>query len=217
MKLAYVLGEFPSLSETFILREILELRRRGFEISLFALNRPAVGVVHAEAAPLLEAVRYRPAVLSATSLAAMWHFGFRHPRRLVRAIGQTVAATASHPRMMLHCLRNVPTAAFFARNALSFGAAHVHAHFASMPADVAWMMSTLMACDFSISAHAAIFICNRVGRWRASFAQPGSWLSVPGTGPMKFGAGWARGQVTCAWFLTAYHSTRASPPMTVPR
>ena len=204
MKLAYVLGEFPSLSETFILRELLELRRRGFELQIFALvdtriskasprssrrtrrkdteciDRPGLlrglralrgeesrcscctdvdtrtrnGVVH-EAAPFLASVHYRPAFLSAESLAALAYWAVRHPGRLARAIGQTVAATAGHPTAMLHCLRNVPTAAVFGRQAIRFGASHVHAHFASMPADVARMMSTLMGCGFSLSAHAA--------------------------------------------------------------
>ena len=202
MKLAYVLGEFPSLSETFILREMLELRRRGFEMKVFALADsrtrvvtprrarrsrrtitegigilrvlPALrgerfrcgcfgeghrqtpsDVVHDEAEPLSAEVCYRPAILSVESLAAMWHFGFRHPVRLARAIGRTVAANAGHPVALLRCLRNLSTAAVFAREALRFGAAHIHAHFASMPADVARMMGALMACDFSISAHAA--------------------------------------------------------------
>lgn len=38
MKLAYLLNTFPSTSETFIAREIEALRRRGFEIEIFALN-----------------------------------------------------------------------------------------------------------------------------------------------------------------------------------
>jgi len=38
MKIAYVLGEYPSLSETFIAREIEALRRRGFEIEIWALK-----------------------------------------------------------------------------------------------------------------------------------------------------------------------------------
>lgn len=41
MKLAYLLGRYPSTSETFIAREVEELRRQGFEIVLFALNAGA--------------------------------------------------------------------------------------------------------------------------------------------------------------------------------
>lgn len=38
MKIAYVLGEYPSLSETFIAREIAALEKRGFEIEVWALR-----------------------------------------------------------------------------------------------------------------------------------------------------------------------------------
>jgi glycosyltransferase involved in cell wall biosynthesis len=42
MKVAYVLGTYPSLTETFIQREIDELRRQGVDVVVFALRRPAV-------------------------------------------------------------------------------------------------------------------------------------------------------------------------------
>jgi glycosyltransferase involved in cell wall biosynthesis len=38
MKIAYVLDEYPSLSETFIAREIAAQRRRGFDIDIWALR-----------------------------------------------------------------------------------------------------------------------------------------------------------------------------------
>ena len=38
MKIAYILDTYPSLTETFIAREIEALRRRGFEIEVFALH-----------------------------------------------------------------------------------------------------------------------------------------------------------------------------------
>lgn len=41
MKIAYVLAEYPSLTETFIAREIAALRRYGFEIEVWALKAGA--------------------------------------------------------------------------------------------------------------------------------------------------------------------------------
>src|SRR5260370_17265908 len=43
-KVAYVLSAFPSLSETFILQEILELERQGLLLRLFSLERPSAEV-----------------------------------------------------------------------------------------------------------------------------------------------------------------------------
>ncbi len=155
MKLAYVLGEFPSLSETFILREIIELRRRGFEITVCSLQRPADGVMHEEARGLLSSVCYRPAPFGIKAIGALALVLLQHPVRAMRAIGQTVAATWRDPLTLLRCLRHVPVAAAFVRHATRFGATHVHAHFASVPADVGRLMAGTMGVSFSFSAHAA--------------------------------------------------------------
>lgn len=154
MKLAYVLGTFPAVSETFILREILELRRRGLEIALFALRRPDGGPAVAAAGDLPALTCYRAPILNAAVMAALAHALVRHPVRFIRVLGRTLALAPHAPLEMLKRLRNVPAAAFFARRASRLGVEHVHAHFAFRPADVAWMMAELMGVGFSFSAHA---------------------------------------------------------------
>src|SRR4051812_45716385 len=37
---AYIAGVFPTYSETFVYREILELRRRGWRVEVCSLNQP---------------------------------------------------------------------------------------------------------------------------------------------------------------------------------
>jgi glycosyltransferase involved in cell wall biosynthesis len=154
IKLAYVLGTFPSLTETFIQREVDQLLRQGFDMIIFSLRHPA-GVprlaVTETASPL---VCYRPSLLSPAVIAAQWYFILRHPLRTLRAIWQTLATSLHNPIEMVKCLRNLPVAAFFARRAARFGAEHIHAHFAFMPVDVARMMSHLLGISFSFSAHA---------------------------------------------------------------
>lgn len=157
MKVAYVLGTFPSLSETFILREIVELRRQGVEIDIFALRRPVRGPMHAEADGLLAFTTYRPPILGAATVAAAAYFLLRHPIRLMRVLGWALAPRA--PVEWLRCLRNVPAAAFFARRALAAGVRHVHAHFAFAPADVACMMAGFTGLPFSFSGHARDIYC----------------------------------------------------------
>lgn len=48
MKIAYVLGEFPTLSETFIVREIVELIKRGNEVDICSLQPPKTSIIHGE-------------------------------------------------------------------------------------------------------------------------------------------------------------------------
>ena len=39
MKIAFVVSEFPALSETFILNQIVGLRKHGYEVDIYAENR----------------------------------------------------------------------------------------------------------------------------------------------------------------------------------
>src|SRR5690242_9195598 len=45
-RIAYVLRVFPKFSETFIVSELAELRRRGIDIRILALQSTAAGIRH---------------------------------------------------------------------------------------------------------------------------------------------------------------------------
>ena len=57
----YVLKRFPRLSETFVLRELLELEAQGERILIDALLPPEDGPAHAELADLRAPVQARDA------------------------------------------------------------------------------------------------------------------------------------------------------------
>ena len=48
MKLAYLVNVFPTLSETFILNEIIELIKRGHDVQIFSLSHPLEDLFHDE-------------------------------------------------------------------------------------------------------------------------------------------------------------------------
>jgi len=61
-RVAYVIGVFPKLSETFIANELAEVRRRGIEVKVLSLRRPAETLRHPVVAQarLEELVHYEP-------------------------------------------------------------------------------------------------------------------------------------------------------------
>src|SRR5256884_2059446 len=61
-RVAYVLRVFPKISETFIVSELAELRRRGIEVRILSLRPPAEALRHAlvEDAGLTERTLYDP-------------------------------------------------------------------------------------------------------------------------------------------------------------
>ena len=58
-KVGYVLEQFPKLSETFVLEEMLELERLGLDLTIFALSDPKESQVH-EKVENLRAETIRP-------------------------------------------------------------------------------------------------------------------------------------------------------------
>lgn len=152
MKLGYVLATFPCVTETFILREILELRRQGHSIEIFALRRPA-GVATREAPEPLGPVSYRAPALSAAAIRGQCHFLLRATGRYLRLLLSCVLG-GRVPGTMPVRIRRLLTAAQFALGAERCGVEHIHAHFAFVPADVALLMSGLLGLPFSVSAHA---------------------------------------------------------------
>src|SRR5262245_13851834 len=61
-RIAYVVNVFPKLSETFIIGELVELRRRGFEIRILSNRTPSESLRHriVDEAGLIERVVYVP-------------------------------------------------------------------------------------------------------------------------------------------------------------
>jgi glycosyltransferase involved in cell wall biosynthesis len=147
IRLAYIVGQFPSLSETFILREIVALRNKGFDMLIFSLNRPSSSKIHAEAVPLLSQVRYPSPFPSGRLIHNHYRVFCSAPSLYCREA----------VRSMLHGpagVRRFRLAADFAAEARRLHIDHLHAHFAFMPTDVAMIMACLLKRPFSFSAHA---------------------------------------------------------------
>lgn len=152
--IAFLVAEFPSLSETFILRELVELRRRGVSFVIYALRKASHSRVHEAAKPLIERVLYRPPLtrLSATLTSLCVCAGA--PLRSLGILGAVALALWSRPLLLLKSFRNFVAACYFAAQARRANITHIHAHFASMPATVGLAMSRLLGVKFTFTAHA---------------------------------------------------------------
>jgi hypothetical protein len=102
MNLVYIVGEYPSVTETFIQREMDALRARGVTLGVCALRGPGDSATAPDAALPPGAVRRGLACL-----------GRRH---------------AVRPVELLRACKHLPDALRFARLARRQGARHIHAH-----------------------------------------------------------------------------------------
>ncbi len=150
-RLGILLKTYPKISETFILREILELEAAGLSLHLFSLNRPTDAISHSENETVSAPVSYvscPPGRTEAGALADHAGLFLSAPFRYLRTLTATLTSGEDEP------LSVFGQAVRLARLALKSGIRHLHVHFANEPAAVALAMSGLTGIPYSLSAHA---------------------------------------------------------------
>ncbi len=152
-RIAYMMSRFPKITETFVLYEILELEKLGFEMAIYPLLRHRSAQTHAEAESLVRrAVHYQP-FLSPSIIGANLWFLFHRPIRYLRALWEIVSGTFGCSNFFLGALLFFPKCAWFARDMERRRIEHIHAHFANHPALAALFIHRLTHIPFSFTAH----------------------------------------------------------------
>ncbi|HLK10103.1 MAG TPA: glycosyltransferase [Candidatus Binatia bacterium] len=153
--LVVVVSQFPEPNETFIVREIGELRRLGFRVTILSLRPPPAAVPDPEARALLPLTVYPPKRLAAV-LAGAWATLRRRPRAALRALARGLAdALAALPTPLLAAkqLAVLPLALAYGGR-LPEGPARLHAHFATVPTAAVRVLAALRGQRYGFTAHA---------------------------------------------------------------
>ncbi len=146
------MSRFPALTETFVFTELEAVAARGVPVDLFPLRRERAALVHEEAAPLVDRARFTP-LLSLRIIAANLRCLFSRPVAYLGALATIVRANVGSARYLLGALAFFPKAVHLARLLSREGVKHVHAHFASHPAAVAFVIRRLTGIGYSFTAH----------------------------------------------------------------
>lgn len=157
--LAYVVRSFPSLSETFVMREIDALLDRGWDIRIFCLDAAAPALVHAQSERLRTRVIRPPRPAAPALFAGLVRACAAAPRGTAALLAQACRTGEPGIRPTLGRLRRALLALRFAALARRYGIRHVHAHFAFVTADVAALMARQLGTAYSVSAHAWDIYC----------------------------------------------------------
>jgi glycosyltransferase involved in cell wall biosynthesis len=153
-RVAYLVKRFPRLSESFVLNEILEVRRQGLEPVVYALMDPLENLVSPAAKQLCPEVIY---LHDSGKPARSWRrliFGavaqvMRRPLGALRLAWALLSVHRSVPS-----LRHAVEGLWLARDLRLRGVTHLHAHFAHSPAAVAYMARLAGGPQYSFTAHA---------------------------------------------------------------
>ena len=144
----YVLKRFPRLSETFVLRELLELEACGERILIEALLPPEDGPRHPELDRLRAPVRYLPRRAK-----------LRHPRIALVHARLALRAPLTWARLAVRARRagtwrRFLQAGLVAERVRREGARHIHTHFATAATEVGRDAGALARVDVTVTTHA---------------------------------------------------------------
>ena len=153
MLIVYILDGFPSDSEYFILNEISELTGKGLDIRIVAM-RKSTGVHGAAARYTGNAVLYDRNFFSPGKLIAHIYLLFSAGRKYIKVVSDVAGQWRSSPVSLAKGFARFSTGVYFLFLLRKIPVDHLHAHFISVPADIAMIMSGLSGKGFSCSAHA---------------------------------------------------------------
>lgn len=160
--IAYISQAFPSLTTTFVYREVQALRRLGLVIRPISTWRPERAKLSAEAQPLIDETYYLFPLRWPALLAAHMRWLFTRPGPYLGALALTVLFNREPLRNRLRSLGHFIYAALAAVEVERCGADHIHADFALNAATVALVAARLTGRPFSFAAHANDIFVNPV-------------------------------------------------------
>lgn len=153
--IAYLTGEYPKISHTFILREVEGLRERGLRVETCSIRRPGPehlrGRAERSAANttfyVVPAASRLPAVLLAMKDALM------RPGRLFDAVKLALRTRQPGMKGMLWQFFYLIEAIVVARHLRMRRADHIHNHFGDSSCTVTMLAATLLQIPFSFTLH----------------------------------------------------------------
>jgi len=153
--IGYVVGSYPELTQTFVLREVAALRARGFDVIIFAMKRAPLPEVERSVGQPGETVVYaRPDRVWRHIWANVWAL-LSHPRRYFGALRPFRAgAWQGAPRTFLQTLYHFSCGIGFVGVMRSRGVSHLHCHFTT-GSNIALAVNLYAGIPFSFSAHAS--------------------------------------------------------------
>lgn len=151
-RVVYVVSQFPSWSETFIVREIATLIEVGVDVRILSLKRSGETMVQADAAALLDRVRQ-----PLGPLPTLWNtlrVLLAHPVRIAGAAATIVADTWRTPAVLVKSLATLVRSLSQIPWLQTFDPQFIHAHWSTYPATAAWALARAMRRPFGFTCHA---------------------------------------------------------------
>lgn len=164
---AYILWEFPAISETFISNEIRALdQNHGLNIRIFSNKKANPEKIHEETKIYLQATDYLPSLISLPHVAALFYFLFLRPIKFfgifLKIISMVPFNTPNRiPYFVAQSSFCLIKAFNISKKIMSNKPTHLHSHYAESAAYMTMMVSFLTDIPYSFTMHAHDIFINK--------------------------------------------------------
>lgn len=150
VKLGIIISMFPELHETFIVRELAAMERKGIDFKIVSLQRPRDPVTIEDAKRLMQQRTHYAAFCGISQLFALAKTLLRHPVKFFVMLARLTYTGLATPKELLKSYAILPISFYFAGWFKAQGIHHLHGHWANVPTTACWILSQVD--DFSWSA-----------------------------------------------------------------
>jgi glycosyltransferase involved in cell wall biosynthesis len=156
-RILYITTTLPSVTLTFVYREIEILLKAGYEIYTVSMGRPAREEISAEALWLYETTLYLDQISLPQKFLFYCKSLFLRPRQsfalLLRALREReVRGIRDRIRILYHLLEAGCLFSHFENTGLE----HIHSHFLTGPTSLAFFLARYLGIPFSFTMHASL-------------------------------------------------------------
>jgi glycosyltransferase involved in cell wall biosynthesis len=159
----YITTKFPSVTHTFIYREIEVLSRAGYSIKAVSMGRPDKSAISREALAFYESTLYLDQISLFKKIFSHLHVFTTKPleflKLLVLALREKeVKNLKDKIRILYHFIE----AGFLYSHLKAQGLDHIHAHFLAGPTSIALFLSRYLKIPFSFTMHASLIFIDPI-------------------------------------------------------
>ncbi len=148
-----IISMFPELHETFILRELVALEKRGLQFDIYSLQYPRDPITIDDAIRLSTERTTYAKLISASSLLAFAKTLFTKPLKTLSAMGSVVWQGRKRPKDVVKNLAILPLTLQFYQLGTARGIKHWHGHWANVPTTACWYLHKIYGASWSAAIH----------------------------------------------------------------
>lgn len=152
MRIAYLCNRYPTVSHSFVRREIAGVEAAGHVVDRYTVRNPGPVVDASD-----ETEKARTTVIlaaGATGLGrALLSVALRSPAKFVGALGLTLRSAGLSPKAIVRALAYLGEAAWLVERFRKTPVDHLHVHFGTNPTAVARLARRLGGPPYSFTAH----------------------------------------------------------------